>query len=280
VRMARTSSVLGLVLSFAALACNEGTKAKPVSREASSNAPSSSAPASAPAAAPQISVTGSVLETMDAGGYTYMRLSAGGGEVWAAVNQAKVKKGQTVTVVDAMAMDGFESPTLHRKFDRILFGSLAEPGAPGKNAPAASGPAPGGPSGASDPRLREMMSAQHAAAAQGPASAADVKVPRAEGGKTVAEIFAQRKALADKVVTVRGKVVKFLPSIMGRNWVHIRDGSGSADKKDNDLTVTTDGMAAVGDVIVVKGTARIDQDFGAGYAYPVLIEKATFTLSK
>jgi hypothetical protein len=134
---------------------------------------------------------------------------------------------------------------------------------------------PGHPD-ASDPKFREMMAAQHAAAAQGPSAAVgDVKVPRAEGGKTVAEIVAQRKALADKEVTIRGKIVKFLPGIMGRNWAHIRDGSGSAENKDNDLTVTTNDTAAIGDVVVVKGTVKIDQDFGAGYAYPVMIEKAT-----
>ena len=60
---------------------------------------------------------------------------------------------------------------------------------------------------------------------------------------------------------------------MNRNWVHLRDGSGAAGK-DNDLTVTTSDNAAVGDVVVVKGTVRLDKDFGAGYAYPVIVEDA------
>ena len=274
------ATAAGLVLAFALTGCNEGTKAKPVSREASSSSPAPApAPAPPPAAAPQLSVTGKVLETMDSGGYTYMKLAAGDGETWAAVNAAKVKKGQTVTVVNAMAMDGFESKTLHRKFDRIVFGSLAEPGTPGKAAPidsaaAEQGQMPPGHPDASNPQFREMMAAQHSAAGQGPSKVGDVKVPRAAGGKTVAEIVAQRKTLADKEVTVRGKIVKFLPGIMGRNWAHIRDGSGSAENKDNDLTVTTNDTAAVGDVVVVKGTVKIDQDFGAGYQYPVLIEQA------
>src|SRR4029079_3040546 len=127
---------------------------------------------------------------------------------------------------------------------------------------------------ASDPKYREMMAAQRAAAAQGPADVGSVKVPKAEGGKTVAEAYADRNTLSDKNGSVRGKVVKFLPGIMGRNWLHVRHGSGTADRKDNDLTVTTDETAAIGDVVVVKGTVKIDQDFGAGYAYPVLIEKA------
>jgi len=271
IRTWNSALAAGIILAVGAWGCNEGTNEKPVSREASSSA---AAPASAPrpAAAPSISVSGKVLETMDAAGYTYMKLSVGGAEVWAAVNQTKVKEGETVTVADAMEMDGFESPTLHRKFDRIFFGSLAKPGAPGENASAAQDQAP--PDHPDDPRYREMMAKQHAAAAQGPSKVGDVKVPRAAGGKTVAEIVADRKALADKEVAVRGKVVKFLPGIMGRNWVHIRDGSGSADKKDNDLTVTTHDTTAVGDVVVVKGTVKIDRDFGAGYQYPVLIEEA------
>lgn len=295
----------GLVIAFAAAGCNEGTKNKPVSQEASAQVPAPP-PAAEPAppstdgaaipapaasrsgasattgtgeAAPLGSVTGKVLETMDSGGYTYMKLSSGGGEVWTAVNAAKVKKGQTVTVVNAMAMDGFESKTLHRKFDRILFGSLAGPGGAGSAPPidaaaAQQGQMPPGHPDASDPKYREMMAAQHAAAGQGPADVGSVKVPKAEGGKTVAEIYADRKTLADKEVSVRGKVVKFLPGIMGRNWLHLRDGSGTADKKDNDLTVTTSETAAIGDVVVAKGKVKVDQDFGAGYAYPVLVESA------
>jgi biotin carboxyl carrier protein len=305
IREAHLVIAAGVVLAFVAIGCNEDTKNKPVSQEASTAAPapapaspgsdSASAPASsanAPSGAPSRaaagdvaanppagSITGKVIETMDSGGYTYMKLSSGGGEVWVAVNAAKVKKGQTVTVVNAMAMDGFESKTLHRKFDRILFGSLAVPGAEGKAPPidsaaAQQGQMPPGHPDASDPKFREMMASQHAAAAQGPADVGSVKVPKAEGGKTVAEICSERRTLADQEVIVRGKVVKFLPEIMGRNWLHIRDGSGTAEAKDNDLTVTTSETAAIGDIVVVKGTVKIDQNFGAGYAYPVLIEKA------
>jgi hypothetical protein len=67
--------------------------------------------------------------------------------------------------------------------------------------------------------------------------------------------------------------VKFNGGIMGRNWVHLRDGSGTAGK-DNDVTVTTADEVAVGDVVVAKGVVRVDKDFGAGYAYPVIVEDA------
>jgi hypothetical protein len=120
------------------------------------------------------------------------------------------------------------------------------------------------------------MAAQHAVAASGPSEVGDVKVAKATGAdaRTVAEVWAQRKALKDKPVTIRGKVVKFNPGIMGKNWLHLRDGSGTADKKDNDITITTADTVAVGDVVTAKGKVLVEKDFGAGYAYPVIIEEA------
>jgi hypothetical protein len=225
------------------------------------------------------SVAGTVEETIDASDYTYMRLKTAGGEIWAAVTKTTVRKGERVAVVNAMSMDGFESKTLNRKFDHIVFGSLGDEkaaAAPGAGAPPAPVSAHGS---APDASQRFQMGAQHAAVAGGPADALDVKVPKAEGkdARTVAQVFAERLALKDKIVAVRGKVVKSNSGIMGRNWLHIRDGSGAREKKDDDLTVTTADGAAVGDVVVVRGVAHVDRDFGAGYAYPVVLEDAKIT---
>jgi hypothetical protein len=135
-------------------------------------------------------------------------------------------------------------------------------------------PPPGMGGGAGMPDL----AAQHAAASAAIADVGDVKVPRAPGAdaRTIAEVYAQRGTLKEKGVAVRGKVVKFNEGIMGRNWLHIRDGTGS-DNKDNDLTVTTGDKAQVGEVVVVKGTLRVDKDFGTGHPYPVIVEDAKVT---
>jgi hypothetical protein len=103
-----------------------------------------------------------------------------------------------------------------------------------------------------------------------------VKVPKALGtdGYTVAQVAAQRSELKDKSVLVAGQVVKFNAGIMGRNWVHLRDGSGNEANQTNDLLVTTQELAKVGDILTVRGTVRSDKDFGAGYAYKVLLEDA------
>jgi len=237
-------------------------------------APQAAKPAAPKAAAPSSpsEVTGTVVETMESGGYTYMKLKTSSGEVWAAVNKTAIKKGDTATLAEPMLMENFESKTLNRKFDRIYFGSLAGKGsasAAGSAAMPPGHPAVGGPASGN-------IAAQHAAAAAGPSDVGPIKVSKATGpdGRTVAEIYAQKATLKDKPVVLHGKVVKFLPQIMGKNWLHVRDGSGSADKKNDDMTVTTADTASVGDVVTVTGTVKIDKDFGAGYAYPVMIEDA------
>jgi hypothetical protein len=90
---------------------------------------------------------------------------------------------------------------------------------------------------------------------------------------TVAKIVTNAAKLKGKSVAVRGRVVKYNADIMGKNWIHLRDGSAAGDA--GDILVTTAGHASVGDILTVKGVVNTDQDFGAGYAYKVLIEEAT-----
>jgi hypothetical protein len=118
----------------------------------------------------------------------------------------------------------------------------------------------------------------HGGAMSGGEDVGDVKVPRATGkdARTIAELFAQKGALAGKTVSVRGKVVKYNAGIMGKNWLHLRDGTGAAGK-DNDVTVTTQDTVARGDVVTVQGKVAVDQDIGMGTPYPVIIEDAKVT---
>lgn len=236
--------------------------------------------AQTPAVAPSAgAVTGRVLERIDAAPYSYLRLSTPSGEVWAAVPQTGVTEGAEVSLVNPMWMNGFESKTLKRKFDRIIFANLAGagPASPAAAAPAGMPPAGMAPAGMAPGSMPPEVAAQHAAAAAGPADVGEIKVPRAKGSnaRTVAELYKQKAQLKEKEVTVRGKVVKYNPGILGKNWVHLRDGSGTQGKGDNDITVTTGDAAALGDVVTVTGKVRLDKDFGAGYAYPVIIEEAT-----
>jgi len=75
-------------------------------------------------------------------------------------------------------------------------------------------------------------------------------------------------------------VVKVNNGILGKNWIHVQDGSGNGP--DGDILVT---MAqapgaptfVVGDIVTVKGPVHLNRDFGSGYSYPVMVEDATVT---
>lgn len=225
-------------------------------------------------------LSGQVLEAQDAGIYTYIRLKTATGETWAAVNKAAVKKGQTVTIGNPMEMRNFESKSLNRTFDRIVFGTLAA--APSAAPPAAGAPPPAAnaappAAGARPEGARGNLGKVHGNVAKVPDPGV-ISVAKAEGrsGRTVAEVNAQRAALKGKQVAVRAKVIKVSSGILGRNWIHLRDGSGSAADNTHDLLVTSKDKPQVGDVVLAKGVVMTDVKLGEGYAYKVLIENASF----
>ena len=210
-----------------------------------------------PAPRQTASINGKVLEVKDVENYTYLHLKTKDGETWAAVARAPVKKGAEVTIENAMVMDNFESKSLKKKFDRIVFGTL---GGAGAGAAGAGGD----------------MAALHSGVARA-ADVGDVKVPKANGpnARTVAEIVTKKAELKDKTILVRGKVVKYTPDVLGKNWIHLRDGSGSVSDNTHDVLVTTKDQARIGDVVLVKGVVHTDRDLGSGYSYKVLVEEAT-----
>lgn len=204
-------------------------------------------------------VTGEVLEVKDVEAYTYLRLKTKNGETWAAVDKAAVKKGAQVRIDDPMVMENFESKTLKKTFRTIVFGTL------------------GGTSASMPGSTLPMMSVMPMATTA-PVDLGPIKVAKASGANayTVAEVVAQAATLKGKTVKISGKVVKYNPEIMGKNWIHLQDGSRSAAAaQPSDILVTSSASAKVGDVITVSGVVQTDKDFTAGYTYKVVLEDAT-----
>jgi hypothetical protein len=219
--------------------------------------------------------TGKVVETTNAAGYTYVRVDTGGKKLWAVTTQFPVAVGDTVTVGAGMPMDNYHSKSLNRDFDRVYFtGSINVNGGAAGAAPALPPGHPAIPAGG----MAGLPAGHPSLTAPAGDAAIDLKgIKKAEGGKTIQEIYAARKKLAGKEVTVRGKVVKYNAMILGKNWLHIQDGSGSAEKGDNDLTVTSADSTSLGATVLVSGIVHTNRDFGAGYKYEVIIEDAKLT---
>lgn len=203
-------------------------------------------------------VQGRVLKVKNVDNYTYLLLNTDRGEIWAAVIKASVKTGDTVTIENATVMQNFESKSLNQTFKEILFGTLG-----GAKVGSAASSTLGNSFSAISRKNLETINTAPVAAAGGPNS------------MKVADVVNKAAALKGKPVAVRGRVVKYNAEIMGVNWMHLQDGSGSAADGSNDILVTTSATAKVGDVVTMEGVVATDKDFGSGYSYKVLIEKAT-----
>lgn len=208
-------------------------------------------------------ISGKVVETINAASYTYVLIDTGAKKSWVAAPQFAVKVGDTAAIADAMPMKNYQSKTLNRTFDVVYFtGNISVNGAPA--APSTTAPIPA-PSTAALPPGQRTMPAKTAPDLTG--------IKRAENGQTVAEVITGKTKFAGRPIAIRARVVKYNAQILGKNWLHIRDGSGAPGT--NDLTVTTTATAKVGDLVLVTGKLGTDRDFGSGYKYPLIIEDAT-----
>lgn len=207
---------------------------------------------------------GKVVQVINSGGYTYVLLKKKSGEkVWLAVPDAKIEVGTQATFNPGMVMTNFESKTLKRTFDKIVFTEMPQPTKDSKDKKdkkdkTVSGKSPGSAASTASPDMK-------------------VKVKKATGPNsyTIAEVFKNKAKLNKKKVVVRGKVVKVSTNIMNKTWVHLRDGTGGHATGDFNLVVTSKTTTpAEGEVVLISGTLYKDKDFGGGYKYDVIVEDA------
>ncbi len=228
-------------------------------------------------------VDGTVLETMNAAGYTYIQVDSGTEKEWVAIPETEVAVGDHVSYRPGMAMKDFHSKSLDRTFPSIIF----SPGLVGEAQAAAE---PAAAPAANESFAAAVAQEQQAPGGEAPAAMAEnsggstgaivpfaeASVEKAPGNNsfTVGELFSRAAELQGQTVRLRGKVMKFSANIMGRNWVHLQDGSGDPMNNTHDLVVTTKETVAKGDVVIMEGTLAADKDFGAGYKYAAIVEEA------
>lgn len=191
-----------------------------------------------------------VEEVIQTSNYTYLRVSDKDLENWIAITKEDVQKGNTYYYEAGMEMNNFKSKELDRTFPAITFVSVFS----------------------EKPILAKLIIEDSAKGKQAPVAKEDIKVEPAKGGITIAELYANREKYDGKTVKISGEVVKYNAQIMNTNWVHIQDGTRDGDSFD--LTFTTDDVTKVGDVVTFEGTVSLKKDFGAGYYYDVIVEKA------
>lgn len=202
-------------------------------------------------------VTGEIVETMDTGNYTYIKVQGADQTIWAATERYPAKVGDRVTVPGEMVMKNFQSPSLGRTFDEIYFTERV---------------------------LKEGEEVETALPAGHPSVSATEKaapgeetvlIAQPEGGTTVADLYARGAELAGQEVVVKGKVTSYTERVMGRNWIHLADGTGTGRNKE--LVLNSTATTRVGAIITVRGVVSVNEDLGHGYQYAVLIKDANIT---
>ena len=241
----RIVCIAGCVLAAAGL--SGAADSKPAGKKGTGETQKQEAP---------VGLSGKVVETMDSGGYTYVQLDQGGKKIWVATTPIKVKKGQQITFRPGMEMENFESKTLKRTFDKIVFSE-----GPVDNKASAVG---------------EMKSGGSKGSSAAPSEKIAVEKATGPNAYTISEIYNSRKSLNGKSATIKAKVVKVTAGVMKMNWIHLQDGTGEASKATHNLVATSSELPAEGDMVTASGTIAVDKDFGSGYKYTVLLEKATF----
>ena len=236
-------------------------------------------------AAEQIN-SGIVLETMDAADYTYIRVQQDKDSVWVAMPATKVNKGAKINYALGMVVKEFKSKTLGRTFAEVIF----SPGLVNDNstlvqvqaasnmvASSSFSEAVKNETGQQNSMQSQPQVSAGSAGATVPLIEDEISPATGENSYTVGQIFEKVKELDGQTVQVRGKVVKINLNIMGKNWVHIQDGTGDPMKNSHDLVVTSTAAPELEHVVLVKGKVVANKDFGFGYKYDALIEEATFS---
>lgn len=191
---------------------------------------------------------GTVRDIINVKGYTYAEIDTGSEIFWTAGPTTALNRGDIVSFSTQMPMENFHSESMNRDFPLIYFISQFKLDTDIEASSTKPLPHP------KTQQLKEYLKG----------------VDKIDGGKNIAEIHLEKEALEGKPVHIRGQVTRFSADILGKNWLHIQDSSSL-----DDLTITTDNTAAVGDIVIIDGTLDLNKDFGHGYVFPLIVQNAT-----
>jgi hypothetical protein len=190
-----------------------------------------------------------VKEVIHAAGYTYLNVSEKRKSTWLAVPGMDVSKGDKLTYSGGMIMNDFHSRELNRTFPSVLF--LENVTNESKK------------SEEKDIKLEGKMG-------EVKREKINVAIKLKEGCITIAKLYESKADFSEKTIKVRGIITKINSAIMGKNWIHIQDGTEYNGAFD--LTITTDSNLQISDTVTFEGKISVKKDFGYGYSYEVIME--------
>jgi len=192
-----------------------------------------------------------VDEVLPATKYVYVHVSEGVEKYWVATALKEITVGETYFFRGGLLKTNFESKEYNRMFEKIYLVSQFVPAKHG-----------GSPTNATDPTTPSGNQNNEATVKS------VKKVEKAAGSISIAELVNDPQKYEGQSVQLSGECVKINPKIMGKNWIHLKDGS----KDDYDLVITSDIFVREGSIITIKATVVLNKDYGAGYNYSLILE--------
>ena len=192
-----------------------------------------------------------VEEVIQTNNYTYLKVKEKDIEKWLAVSKRQVKEGEILYYADGLEMKDFKSKELNKVFASVYFIQKI-----------------------SNKPILETVKNEVVSPSNGKRiiPKEEISIKSVKDGITIGQLFSNKDQYSGKRIKINGKIVKFSPQIMGKNWVHLQDGTSS--NNDFDLTITTTDLVKVGDVVTFEGKISLNKDFGAGYSYDLIMEEA------
>ncbi len=193
-----------------------------------------------------------VNEVLPTSRYVYLQVDEAGKSFWIATRKMEVAVGETYFYQGGLLKTMFESKEYDRMFDTIYL-------------------------------VSNLVSSDHSKHVQGntspnsPTLTAEVKedIPMHtdenivhKGTVRIADVVKNPQKYEGHTIQVKGVCTKINPNIMNRNWIHIKDGS----QDEYDMVVTTNSYVPEGKEFMMRAVVHLNRDFGAGYAYDLILE--------
>lgn len=181
--------------------------------------------------------------------YVYLYVKEQETSFWIATTKQEVQVGETYFYKGGLLKTNFLSKEHNRTFDKIYLVSRIVPIEHGSQA-------------------KPEAVAIETHGKDGNNYGGTAKQVERAGSTRIAEIVTNPARYEGKTIQVSGECVKVNPNIMGRNWMHLKDGS----QDDYDLVVTSEQAVPEGHVVTFEATVVLNKDFGAGYHYDIILE--------
>jgi hypothetical protein len=194
-----------------------------------------------------------VGEILPTSKYVYLKVKEADKEFWIAAPKQEIKEGNTYLYNEALLKTQFESKEYQRVFDTVYLVTSLIPKDHGIKTTFI---------------VKPKVNSEKTKTVKKAITSSQESTGQFAGPIKIAELINNPEKFGGKIVELTGQCVKINPNIMGKNWIHLQDGS----QDDFDLVITSMETAQKDTQITLRGEVILNKDFGSGYTFDLIVE--------